>query len=586
MLKDFNKSIKLYVNHLRNMGAIATDLDYSLGVKKCGDLLGRVEELEFHVAVMGQFKRGKTTLLNYFIGEEILPTGVVPITAIITKIKYGSKPQAKIIFEGGLEEHVDISSIEEYISEQKNPENKKKVKEVEVYLPAEVLENGLVLIDTPGIGSTYKHNTVVAYNYLTEANAAILVMSADTPVGEAEIGLLSQVKKHIGKIFFLQNKVDYLSEAEVEESLRFSKEAIAKTIGLEPTIYPVSAKLAFKGKIEENREKRKKSGIVEFEEALYSFLLKDKETYLIKSYRDKLIELVEHLYQYIDFELKIVSSDIKVLEEKVNIFKARLQDTMVMKKEAKVIVEAGLEEIIKKFQEDLTEYKFQQSKSIRNKLEEVADENKNINSKELSQLLNQQLEFEIEKAYNDWNKQQEENIRQSYEEITSRLREKLNETIEDINNIAYDLFKIKILQPVEEFQLIDRDTFYFKFGPSSYPFFAPKLKDFLFVLPTGIRNRKIISDTLNRVDHEIEKNGNNLKWDYTCKIKDSRYIFERVFQEYMNTTVDELMTIIDKTKELKTKEDSAIHREVEFHQKRKVALRKIAGEIEGPVQKL
>ncbi|ABR49383.1 Dynamin family protein [Alkaliphilus metalliredigens QYMF] len=580
MLKDFNKSMKLYVNHLRNMEAIARDLDYSLGVKKCGDLLNRVEELEFHVAVMGQFKRGKTTILNYFIGKEILPTGVVPITAITTKIKYGNKPQAKIIFQGDLEKSVDINSIGEYISEQKNPENKKKVKQVEVYLPAEVLENGLVLIDTPGIGSTYKHNTEAAYNYLSEANAVILVMSADTPVGEAEIGLLSQVKKYIDKIFFLQNKVDYLSQAEVEESLHFSKEVIAETIGIEPRIYPVSAKLALEGKVQGDFDKINRSGINKFEDTLYRFLLKDKETYLMKSYGNKLIEIVSALYQHLDFKTNILISDIEVIEEKVNAFKNRLQETMSMKKEVQVMVEIELEEIIKSFEKNLEEFKVQQTKNIINKISQAAKGNKHIHSKELSQLLNQRLELEIEKAYNDWNSQQEVVIRQSYEEITSRLRDKLNEVIVEINNITYDLFKTKIVQPVDEFHLIDRDTFYFKFGSSSAPFLTPKLKDFMFVLPRSIRNRKIISDTLNRVDNEIEKNGNNLKWDYTCKIKDSKYIFERTFQEYINSTVDDLMTIIDKTKELKTKEDSHIQKEIEFYQDRKVELRKIEGEIE------
>ncbi|SET67234.1 Dynamin family protein [Natronincola peptidivorans] len=579
MLKDLKNHLNLYINCLHQMKDLGKATRNKPIVKKCDDLLERIEGLEFHVAVIGQFKRGKSTLLNYFIGENLLPTGVVPITSIITKVKYGTKPQARIIFEEDIKENVDIHHIDQYISEQKNPKNIKKVAEMELLFPAEILKNGLVLVDTPGIGSTYKHNTEVSYGFLSEADAAIFVISSDAPISEIEIQLLREVKKYMNKLFFIQNKTDYLSKKELEESLSFSIKVIEDAIGIEPIIYPVSAKLAFEGKIENNQEKLRNSGMILFEEALGEFLLNDRGNYLMNSYKTKLISFMDDLAENIHFKLNLLNDSIDALEEKIILFKERLKATSSMKRETMAVVEAELKEIIKIFEGELVSFRQEQSELIKKKLKKAAEDHKEIDSKELDNLLNQQLELEIEQAYETWNKQQETKIRKSYEEITSRFTDKLNETIEEINHVIYDLFKIKVVQSIEDFQLIQKDTFYFKFGDSSHLFFTPKLKDFLFLLPKQMRNKKIISDIVNRVEKEIEKNGNNLKWDYTCKIRDSKYIFESAFEQHIQSITEELVSTIEATVELKQKQDHNVAEEIQLCLERKRMLEQIKNQI-------
>jgi ribosome biogenesis GTPase A len=114
---------------------------------------------ELHLAVLGQMKRGKSSFINALLGAEVLPTGVLPVTAAITEIKYGPAPCAAILHTTGQREEVGMSTLADYITEAGNPGNKRQVASVEIAYPSPFLESGMVIIDTPGIGSTHAHNT-------------------------------------------------------------------------------------------------------------------------------------------------------------------------------------------------------------------------------------------------------------------------------------------------------------------------------------------------------------------------------------------------------------------------------------------
>src|SRR5271170_1431446 len=79
---------------------------------------------QLHLAVLGQMKRGKSSFINALMGAEILPTGVLPVTAVITEIKYGLTPEAIIRFTTGTREQVDLGALANYITESGNPGNK------------------------------------------------------------------------------------------------------------------------------------------------------------------------------------------------------------------------------------------------------------------------------------------------------------------------------------------------------------------------------------------------------------------------------------------------------------------------------
>ncbi|TGC07422.1 hypothetical protein CUN85_11510 [Methanolobus halotolerans] len=81
----------------------------------------------------------------------------------------------------------------------------------------------VVVIDTPGIGSTYRHNTEVTMGFLPQSDAALFLVSVDPPITEVELAFLKDIKSRVSKLFFALNKVDYLTKTELVEALTFTK---------------------------------------------------------------------------------------------------------------------------------------------------------------------------------------------------------------------------------------------------------------------------------------------------------------------------------------------------------------------------
>lgn len=158
--------------------------------EKLGALKQRLEEKRFHLAVLGQFKRGKSTLLNALLGDDVLPTSVIPLTSIPTFVEYGPELKAKVVMQSSEDGEVFAGEsacqlaefLSDYVTEERNPSNRRGVRDVEVEHPSPILRRGVVLIDTPGIGSTFRHTTEATLNFLPQCDAALFIVSL-SPAG-------------------------------------------------------------------------------------------------------------------------------------------------------------------------------------------------------------------------------------------------------------------------------------------------------------------------------------------------------------------------------------------------------------------
>src|SRR5664280_2039613 len=110
---------------------LVTELAARHGISALSGLLqtarAAVAQDEISLAVFGRFKAGKSSFLNDFIGRGILPVGVVPVTAVVTEIRYGVQEQARVHHRDGRSQEIPLDRIGVYISEKENPENTKQV---------------------------------------------------------------------------------------------------------------------------------------------------------------------------------------------------------------------------------------------------------------------------------------------------------------------------------------------------------------------------------------------------------------------------------------------------------------------------
>ena len=178
------------------------------------------------IAVLGQFKAGKSSFLNGFVNKPLLPVGNVPVTSVITRMRFGPEEKAVVTFLDGRRMDVSIPDIQGYISESENPENKKNVLLVDIEVPFLNKLKEIRLVDTPGIGSIWRHNTETTTAWFPETGGAIFVISADRPVSENELSLLKEIYAYTPEMAIVITKVDLYKEEQIKEIESFTAQAL------------------------------------------------------------------------------------------------------------------------------------------------------------------------------------------------------------------------------------------------------------------------------------------------------------------------------------------------------------------------
>ncbi len=178
----------------------------------------------FTLLVLGEFKRGKSTLINQLLGREVLPVGAAPTTAVLTRITYGEEPSARIIFADGTERQVEIGRLAEEITlvqsdEGTNQRRHAGIVRAELALPVAVCRDGVDIVDSPGLGE-HSTRSEVTYDALPSADAVVFVSDA-AQLGSEDEGFVRErlLSQEIDNVFFVINKWDRVyNEAEDPEA--------------------------------------------------------------------------------------------------------------------------------------------------------------------------------------------------------------------------------------------------------------------------------------------------------------------------------------------------------------------------------
>jgi GTP-binding protein EngB required for normal cell division len=235
---------------------------------------------EISVAVLGRFKAGKSSFLNHLFRRDMLPVGVVPVTAVVTEIEYGPKEKAVVHFLDGHSEQTPVGSIRQFIAESENPNNAKGVATVKVEAPWLESLRGLRFVDTPGLESALAHNTEASLRWLPNVGLALVAVGIDTPLSQHDIELLKSLRQYTPNISIMLTKADLLDEAERAEVLSFVREQLARA-GLDTSqilFYSVrSGYEQFKALVE---EKLLRKTLVDFERQRRAIIERKLETLL------------------------------------------------------------------------------------------------------------------------------------------------------------------------------------------------------------------------------------------------------------------------------------------------------------------
>lgn len=197
------------------------------------------------VAVLGQFKSGKSSFLNAIIGKDVLPVDVLPATAVITRIGHGPADRALVRHLSGESEEIPFDRLAGFVTERDNSGNEKQVSIVDVELPALEEFRGMRFVDTPGLGSVFAHNTKVSLEWLPRVGGALVAVSVNHPLSVQDLELLVRLFRHTPEAAILLTKADLVTAEQIDAITEFTRRQIASHTGKEVPILPFSDRPGF-----------------------------------------------------------------------------------------------------------------------------------------------------------------------------------------------------------------------------------------------------------------------------------------------------------------------------------------------------
>jgi ribosome biogenesis GTPase A len=492
----------------------------SLG-EKLLSLKEKLAKNQLHLAVLGQMKRGKSSFINALLGAEVLPTGVLPVTAVITEIKYAPAPDATILYTTGQRESVDLSTLADYITEAGNPGNRKRVVAVEITYPSPFLESGIVLIDTPGIGSTHTHNTRTTEGYLEHVDAGIVVLSVDPPITEVESHFLRSLMEDIPKLFFILNKTDAASAEEVSHISRFLEEELNRLQIESPEIFPLSARQALRQK-QHGSGTSALGGLEIFEQRLRSFLSEEKRHVLIRSVTQDVLHIARTLRFAASIGVRAREMSPEELHRKRMALDQVLECAETELHELQVLLRQRSADLVGRVERDLTAQVESSVSAVRQNLRRFQAQHPKETGRAFGRLLETFLIKEVETVFRNWRVREDDEMQTQLNALSSRFVAQANGILERLQQAAGLLFELPIERLSVTCPLRVESHLYYR-GESVFS----SLDGFFLLLPRFLLRPIVLRKTSDRLWSLLDRNAGRIRYDYLERLQSSMAQFEK-----------------------------------------------------------
>ena len=498
-------------------------------------LLEKLRQNRFNLVMLGAFKRGKSSLINALLGKPVLPTGIVPLTSVVTILGYGEKLDIQVHFHRGETRRISPMELVDYITEKGNPRNRKGVREVEIAYPSEYLKDGVRIIDTPGVGSVYQHNSEVAYNYLPQVDAAVFVVTVDPPLSAAEQEFLKDIEEYVHKLFFVLNKIDYVEAPERQEALEFTAQVVQTHLGSENiTIFPLSAKLALEGKSNGHPELLKASLLPRFEHHLRQFLYKEKGRVLLISCINGALKALTDSTLALKVERQASSLSLKELEERIARFNQELQGLGKERELSLLLMDGRIKGVIGEVEADLAAFKQETIRKLRLQMEEVFHQQSHT-AGDWRQEAEDSLFAALREVFTTWRRQEIEKLSQKLSDTHQDFSSRIDAILERLTQLTARIFdfSLKGFGAEEAFPDLSHFWFRFKDDPVGLEILQMTVTS---LLPRALTKGMIRKKLLENVEELVDKHCGRLRWDFQQRLQEIARDFRQTWLAKIDDT--------------------------------------------------
>lgn len=363
---EFNSIFQKYTDNHQKLSGIFTEAETIFekleSTEELQQLVKNSESLNrdsFKVLVIGEFKRGKSTVINALLGEEVLPAFATPCTAVINEIKYGEEKRAILHFADKLPEpmpkladdveahiatynkdgkippmEIPVDRIEEFVvipdpgKDQAESVAQSPFGLVEIYWPIDLCKNRVEIIDSPGLNE-HGTRTKVTMDYLAEVDAIVFVLSCHALASQTELQVISDsiIASGHEDIFFVCNRFDEVRERERDRLKDYAQKRLGEKTSLENGIHFLSALNALDAKLDNNPDALKESGFQDLEQHLVSFLVNDRGRIKIARPAAALKRQINRaVCEIIPMQQNMLSADLAELKKRYDSEKPKLDD--------------------------------------------------------------------------------------------------------------------------------------------------------------------------------------------------------------------------------------------------------------------
>ncbi|MGQ9730658.1 MAG: dynamin family protein [Candidatus Zipacnadales bacterium] len=426
------------------LAAFCTRRGHHANAARVAEIGDRLAAGTFNLVVFGEFKRGKTTLINALIGDDLLPMAIVPLTSVVTVLRYATEETIEVEFLDGRKKDIKRETLADYVTEKGNPENRKGVKLVRIGIPSDLLRNGIQLVDTPGVGSVYEHNTEAARSFLPHVDGAILLVASDPPISRGECEFLREIQPHVARLFVVQNKIDHLRPDELKESLEFTYNVLQTVLPTDGfTVFPLSAREALEAKLRDDMEHAEASGLLAFEEELRRFQIQEQTKALSRSIVGNALRVAEDERLGLDLERQALRMRVEELEARYTHFCDQRAELLRQREDDITLIRAEARKLIRQvLAQDYEKERITRAPILREMVETWAELQGNVSPRELLKRGNLFIRQTLFEVLGNWRKAEAARLLQELGSTLSRFTEQANETLSAIYEAAREIFEL------------------------------------------------------------------------------------------------------------------------------------------------
>lgn len=328
-ITGYRKIITELTQDLAKLEVYAGNLGMENSEHSLRELNERIKNDRFNLAVLGEFRRGKSTLINALLRTPVLPADIVPTTASVNRITYDPIPKAKVEYFDGKTASIPIEDLKDYATQE--GEKSESVKEVTVWYPTTYCANNVDLYDTPGLNDS-EEMTKATTDVISRMDVALFVLSANVNFSMSEAQFIGEklLTADVGRVIFVVTRMDSYTPEEQAKILKVIRNRVEEMVWKKAEevfaddpeklaafqnklgsiqIFGVSSTQALEARRNHDPELLEKSGFAAFERAIDEMLTQERGRVMLDKQTGSILKTCADLFNAIQARLTPLTMD-------------------------------------------------------------------------------------------------------------------------------------------------------------------------------------------------------------------------------------------------------------------------------------